>query len=157
MPQVGTRTGEAKLVRGWVSFLFFGPNGLRAGWGLIVFVIAVFVIAAALSLVLPLSVRSRDAQSFLGEVTLTVAVAAATAAMALIEHRSVWAYGLAGPHSRRRFVQGAVSGLILLSGLVGMLFATGHLEFTERLLNGTDILPYGLAAAGFFVVVALGE
>jgi membrane protease YdiL (CAAX protease family) len=91
------------------------------------------------------------------ETVFLVVVLAATWVMARIEGRSVIDYGLRDTHWLRRCIVGALWGLLLISGLVGLLRVTGLLAFDSLLLHGSTILIDALGLGYGFLVVGLTE
>src|SRR5690348_7614509 len=83
---------------------------------------------------------------------LLLAVLGSTAVIAIIEQRSVWSYGLRDPHSGRRFLGGALSGVVLTSMIIGCLIAMDRLAIEGRLLYGHNVVIYGMAWAATFVI-----
>lgn len=143
-----------------IAELFVGPQGLRAGWGILLFAAAFVAIAALLafiSLVALARALPGDLPLFLTEVVELVAVLGSTAIMARVERRSAWDYGLLDPRSRQRFLRGMVWGVALLSLLVVGLLASGQVELAWRHLSPAEIIEYGAAYAAGLFVVALAE
>src|SRR5271168_2757086 len=79
--------------------IFFGPNGLRAGWRLLIFIVLVFVLVASFVLIRTGGLQGfRDAQKHGAELTVTpflmgwveasafLLICAATLVMGKIEH-----------------------------------------------------------------------
>ncbi len=141
----------------------FGAEGLRAVWGILLFL----ALCEGLSYcVVGLLVPSRFAKVavvppsvvFLSEGTLLVCVALATWLMARIERRPVTDYGLRPQGALRNFCAGLAWGVALLSLLVLLLRSDGVLVFDARLLFGGTVLHYGLVwLAGFLLVGLLEE
>ena len=149
--------------------VFFGPDGLRAGWALALGyllleigddlrqrLVALTHPGPTLTLshgVATVSVLGslRDDGSFL------LMLLAVLALLALIERRRVSDYNLGGRHALRLALFGALSGALLLSLLVAVLALTHHLAFTGRLLFGPDVAYFALAWFAAFLVVALSE
>jgi hypothetical protein len=100
---------------------------------------------------------SRDAQIFWVEGKLMLVVLASTAAMAAIERRSFWSYGLGGPRALPRFSWGGVWGVALMSALAGCLIVGRQVAIEGRLLRGGDLLVYAAVYAAGFLVAAIAE
>jgi membrane protease YdiL (CAAX protease family) len=143
MAETGGATGMRRI--------FWGPNGLRAGWRLLIFLAILLptgYVAGALidSAMLRLHV---DFASPLGG-TFTMAIYAAalflvTSVMGRIEGRSFADYGL--PWRRafcRQFWQGAAISFVSLTALLMVLFLFGAFSFGSLALYGADIWKYGL-------------
>jgi membrane protease YdiL (CAAX protease family) len=148
------------------SPLFIGPDGLRAGWSLLIAVVlfsvlfpAVNTLAHKTHLVVshalvqsptPMPVLIAETIAFL--VTLLV-----TWIMSKIEHRPIAVYGLGGQHKLSRLLAGALWGVILLSLLVLILVKAGLLIIDGRLLFGADAIRYALAWTPSFLAVGFFE
>jgi membrane protease YdiL (CAAX protease family) len=152
------------------STVLYGPNGLRAGWSIVIYVA---VLAALLFLVglemhwigphLPASMRSTPGTGFhptiaiLSEASVLLALLLATAGMARLEHRRTADYGLIGFDRVRQFLIGLVCGFVFLSLLVGILVATHHLTLTQSHMSLAWSLRYAAAWALAFFLVGMTE
>jgi len=158
--------------------VFFGSDGLRAGWGLLLF-FALFLASAACSGALLRMVSNRihrhpptaAAQSrpaalaagmspksvFVGEGVTIFSVALATLVMAKVERRKISVYGFNRQSRLRNFSTGLACGVALLSLLIVLLRATGLLVFDARLLFGGSILRYGFVWVAGFMLVGIAE
>lgn len=150
------------------SNLFFGDEGLRAGWGLLFYIVllaALFFAAQHVAGLFPhtpapkssLPHEQSPAALLIGESIPFLLVAFASWVMSRIEHRSSGDYGLGGSHKLSRFLAGTGWGFVFLSLLVLTLKLTGLLVFDSRLLHGANILRYSLIWIVGFLVVALLE
>jgi membrane protease YdiL (CAAX protease family) len=145
--------------------LFFGDEGLRAFWGILLFVgirhvLRYCVYPLALALVPSAAPGAGDIlprETYVSEGAALLCVALATCVMALLERRPVAAYGFSRRHSLRYFAAGLASGVALLTLLVAILRATGLLVFDVRLLFGASVLRYGAIWLGGFFLVGLAE
>jgi membrane protease YdiL (CAAX protease family) len=149
-----------------LAWVFFGPHGLRAGWGAALFLL--FAGAASLLLILGLSALGLHQAQVLGDpdsargVAATsglaaFAFAAATGAMALIERRRLSAYGVGRRGLPLGAIEGALTGLLAMVVLAGVLAATGALRIDHISLPPAHAAVSGLAWAGAFVLLALAE
>ncbi len=152
------------------STVLYGPNGLRAGWSIVVYIA---VLIALLFLVrlelqwltphLPAGMRARPSSGFhpalaiLTEASALIAVLLATAGMARLENRYTADYGLAGVDRARQFLIGLVCGFIFLSLLVGILVATHHLTLTQSHMTMGRSLGYAAAWGLAFFLVGMTE
>lgn len=152
------------------STVLYGPNGLRAGWSIVVYIA---VLIALLFLVrlelqwltphLPAGMRASPGSGFhpalaiLSEASALIAVLLATAGMARLEHRYTADYGLAGVDRARQFLIGLVCGFIFLSLLVGILVATHHLTLTQSHMTMGRSLRYAAAWGLAFFLVGMTE
>ncbi|WP_163992943.1 CPBP family intramembrane glutamic endopeptidase [Pyxidicoccus caerfyrddinensis] len=143
-----------------------GPEGLRAGWGALLFLVLAGVLQIPVVIGLGLldvhqSDLVRDATSPRG-VALSVSlglfgVVVAMVLMARLERRTAAAYGLGLSRSLLRFTQGALVGLLLMSALAGLLVLSGALVLDGVALQGVAAWHAGLAWAGAYLLVALFE
>jgi len=143
--------------------LFFGSEGLRAGWGILLFLalreVLGDVLTPLLSALVPHTVggifHPRRLMAYEGLALLTIILA--TCAMARIERRPASAYGLGGRHRLTNFCAGLGWGVALLSLLVFSLRACGLLVFDARLLVGASALRYAAIWGVGFLLVGLFE
>jgi membrane protease YdiL (CAAX protease family) len=146
--------------------IFLGPDGLRAGWGLLIFIALFAVIAlivnvighklyphdreAAASAISPLMAFAIEGINFL-------AVLFITWIMSKIERRAVAVYGLGDSRKLAHFFAGLGWGLACLSLLIVTLLKTGFLVIDSRVLFGGNILRYGAIWLFMFLLVSLFE
>jgi hypothetical protein len=132
-----------------------GRTGLRAGWSIVMFALLVAGMVLARHVVLDalgpaLSVGPQDLQNtpslflIVQEGSLAILILAATFAMAKVEGRWIWNYGLASPHLVRNFATGAVGGMAIFSALIGVMTVGHYLEFDGNALVGVNAIGYGL-------------
>ena len=137
-----------------LHWVFVGAEGLRAGWGVLLFVL-LFIGFSFLSIqvfkhLLPPSHHSAVFPlrlAFISEGAQLVPLLLATAIMALIERRPLLAYGYQGTGKAVRFLSGLVWGFVALSALVLVLWKAGLLAFDGVQLHGTAIWKYALGWA----------
>jgi hypothetical protein len=161
-----------------VKWMFSGPQGLRAGWGLATFALLTSVISLALLVVTVVSVielRARGlpaprlsadlaalqsltpALILVFEGPVLAALVLATVIMARIERRPLATYGFGLDGLGARFFQGLLCGIALLSILIGALWLTGAIRFGAAApATGATVL-WGLKWAGCFLLVAAVE
>ncbi|HLJ19593.1 MAG TPA: type II CAAX endopeptidase family protein [Stellaceae bacterium] len=139
-----------------LAALFVGPQGLRPGWGILLFLVTGVAIYLLLLLVAPIDFAS-ELGLFMSEAMLLASVSAGTALMAWVEGRGVLSYGLSGPRAWPRFLWGSFWGAALLTLLVGALLASGHLAIERGFTAGADAIGYGITYAGVLLVVAFAE
>jgi membrane protease YdiL (CAAX protease family) len=145
-----------------LRWVFFGSDGIRAGWSALIFLVLIAIPAVILGLILKrLHIgRGGDLQpwrTLIAEGVSFAIIMGATAVMARIEGRSVWSYGLSMTRMGRLILAGLAGGFISLSLLVGALDATGYLMFDGMSLHGLSILGYGLVWLMAFVMVGCSE
>jgi uncharacterized protein len=165
---------------------FVGRYGLRAGWGIIIFTILTALLSTSFRVTalaatgnlnkvilirnvhdeannLLIRTSSANASSIMVDDTAinaalgVVGVLIAAWVLSIIEGRRIAAYGI----DRLRFnefVLGALSGMLLLSLLVGVLYARHYLVFDSHRLRGAKAIVYGvLWLIAYFFVGSLEE
>lgn len=149
-----------------LAYTFIGPNGLRAGWSVALFVVLTLLFGRLLSMVAhallhPPATGPHDPASpftaLIGETISVVVILLAAIVVARIEKRSVLDYNLRGPKKVLHFVAGAVVGFASLSALVGGLWAGGWLRFGPRALSGAGIAEFAAVWGGAFLLTGLFE
>jgi CAAX protease family protein len=148
---------------GLTSKVFFGQDGLRAGWSLLLYTAFGFMIWYPLGIVVVLVGGFREGsyspQSVaLGELVSFAAVYGAALAMARLERLPAGVYGLPlGLAFGKRFWQGIFLGLCEVSLLVGLIASFGGYSFGNLAVHGTGLLGWGLLWAAAFVLVGFSE
>ncbi|MGO8758190.1 MAG: type II CAAX prenyl endopeptidase Rce1 family protein [Terracidiphilus sp.] len=144
-------------------WIFAGPNGLRAGWSVLIFFVAMGLFtAAALFSFFRLHLLAPDRhftpeESIYGELVTLFGIVCGAAVVALIERRNILDFNLRGTHRSLNFLSGLVAGFAALSVLVGALAAGGWLSFGPVALSGASILRFGLLWGLAFVLVGFAE
>ena len=147
--------------------VFFGTDGLRAGWGLLIFIALNVVLVLCVRAVLHKLSPSAPSVAANTEIPLRAMLASEiipflvilmiTWIMSRIERRPNSAYGLGGAQPISRFFAGLASGVVCLSLLVLALWKTGWLVFDSRLLFGAAVWHYGALWLLGFLFVGLFE
>jgi membrane protease YdiL (CAAX protease family) len=147
--------------------VFFGDDGLRAGWSILLFaaLFAAFLFVAHLIAVKihpPTHKVSPDHTMsfvfmFLNEAVPLLGLGIVTWIMSKVEHRPIGVYGLGGNQKLPHFIAGLAWGIICLSPFILLLWKAGFLVFDSRLLFGRDIFLYGAQWLGLFFTVGLLE
>lgn len=154
----GVHTGVARV--------FLGAEGLRAGWGCLLFCILLFLLTYVgkplARLLLHGNSPKRGAalspsQLILGELLSVVMVVLATFLMSRLEGRRFLSFGLGGRASVARFAGGLVSGFAAISALVGILWWRGLLTLGSAHLGAPAALRYALLWGLGFLLVACFE
>ena len=148
-----------------LRWIFVGKSGIiRAGWGILLFIIIFLAVARGLSLLIrhffhpnfnPAVLTPRSGLLFEGLQLLMIVIA--TGVLALIERKSLFSYGYQGTARAVRFVSGLVWGFICISALVFVLWKSGFLAFDGQMLHGATILREAAAWAVVFLLVGLCE
>jgi membrane protease YdiL (CAAX protease family) len=143
--------------------IFIGPQGLRAGWRLLIFLAIVLVLGAGVSLFQARLIRRLGSgfsptNVIIGETLLFGVVLIATAIMGRFECRSLADYGLPVRQVlRKQFWTGALWGFVMVSIIVGLM-ATAHAYSPGGLaLPPMAVVKYGLLWALGFLLVGLFE
>lgn len=152
-----------------VTKIFMGPNGIRAGWRLTIFVIIVTVLLAGLTLAAAALNHGKSPQAqgqsqlrpefLLGNEAMPFFVVLLTAfAMSKMEGRRIADYGLP---SRRAFCgqfwQGLAIGFASISALLVALHLLGVFQFGSIGLHGVVLWRYALLWGLCFLFVGLFE
>jgi uncharacterized protein len=147
--------------------VFYGPNGIRAGWRVLIFVAIVAIVMTAL-IAMPI-VRNRlgllrsgapvtPALAILLELVYLLPVIVAAWIMTKIERRSFADYGL--PLNQafgKLFWQGLPIGFLLLSLLMGLISAGHGFSLTGVALSLPDAVKYGLMWGFAFLLTGFFE
>lgn len=150
-----------------IRWVFFGKDGLRAGWSVLLFMLFAAAISAlartALSHTVPSS-KSLMAGShempvsvtLIGEWVAFAVFALAAFLVSLVERRGFGRFGLGALSSRRivQFLVGAAWGLLALTLLVVVLHMTGVLAWNGVLLHGAETVKWG--ALWFLAFLGVG-
>jgi membrane protease YdiL (CAAX protease family) len=155
----------ADAPRSRLSWIFVGDDGLRAGWSIVLFSIFVALLTIGLVLIVralhlgsfAAGAGAKPAATILQEVLSLIAVGVAALLMSLIERRRFGRYNLAVPAPVPDFVKGLISGIAMLSILVGLLDLAGGIAFQGIALSGGAIVSYGVEWLIAFLLVALFE
>ncbi len=154
--------------------VFRGPNGIRAGWRVLIFLALVaatsLVIAIAFALVRLLSKGGAGAHAGIGVSGLTplglsisegllfLVPSIAALIMARIEHRKYGDYGLPARSAfRKDFWIGILVGFSSISGCLLGIFAFHGFHLTGLAIHGSTIASATAAWGATFVLVGLAE
>lgn len=143
-------------------WVILGPQGLRAGWSILLFIVLLYLLAFVVGTVfstiargaLHLQLEGETAGSaIVSEGSLVAALALTLFILSRIERRRFVDYYLAGPGVLARFCGGFVSGFAALSALVGVLYWGGWIRFGAAPHADSHLLVYaGLWSIGFLFV-----
>jgi membrane protease YdiL (CAAX protease family) len=146
-PQAVSVNSETRFLR----YVFLDGSGLRSGWSLLIFLgitflfMAIFGTAAFFFTTMVLHQKFGQfgaISSLVSECTQVLALLVAAAICAMIERRRILDYNLRGPHRLRRFLEGAIGGVLALTALIGVLYAGNWLHFGPVALSGAAIFTY---------------
>jgi len=171
-PLISTETSETgSHPPSFLKLIFVGPNGLRAGWRLLIFVVLVVVLLGGFLLIRNGGLQGfLEAQKHAGEITVTpllmfgsdaiafLLLCVAALIMGKIEHRKFSEYGLPLRQALGKDLWiGALSGFLAISGTLLILFLLHGFRITGFALHGTAILASVVAWGIAFLVVGLCE
>jgi uncharacterized protein len=165
LPQGGEPTAPARP--GAQHSVFFGPNGLRAGWRILIFVILVSVFQFAFDFNPPVRrmLRALQASGTITPFTVivteglnVVALVLAVAVMVRIERRSFADCGLPLSEAfRKLFWLGLPVGFLALTAQIGLIASLHGYLPGGLAITGGEIAGYGLLYAIGFLLVGLFE
>jgi membrane protease YdiL (CAAX protease family) len=146
---------------------FFGDDGLRAGWSLLLAFVLFVVLSRAFDLAIRrthiLPVTMRDQTGLLpGPMAIEEGVGVALICLtclltARIERRPFSRYGLSARRMVKDLLFGLVCGVICLSLLVGALYLAHGIAFDGVALHGAPLRSYAGKWALVFLLVGLFE
>ena len=143
---------------------FVGPQGIRSGWSMLIFIVILIVEILAtrvpvnhLLQALKLNPSLEAWSPVIAAGILALLVLVATAIMARIEGRPVLSYGFIDRRRLSRFLLGIVGGVAALSALVLALKMSGWLIFDGQALHGRTAWSYGLQWGLAFLLTAWFE
>jgi membrane protease YdiL (CAAX protease family) len=155
-----------------MHWVFLGPNGLRAGWAILLFAV-ILVATDFLAFWALQSTMHRMAQAagmvrgqnsampvglgFLQEILQASGMFVATFVMSRIERRPALAYGFQGKSRVLRFFSGLLLGFAAISAFVLVLWKAGFLSLDGQLLHGAALWKYAVGWGAVFILVAIFE
>lgn len=149
----------------FVTKIFIGTSGIRAGWRVAIFVGIVAALVAGMSLVTlsvthgkPPHPEFTPTLALLNEGFLFLIVLFATWVMSRLEHRKIADYGLPWKQAfRGRFWQGAVIGFAAITALLAGMRGLGVFYFGSISLHGAAIVKYAVLWGAAFLLVGFFE
>jgi uncharacterized protein len=156
---------QPEPLESFVTKAFIGPNGIRAGWRLVIFITSVCVLLAGFTMLTlalnhgkPPHPQFTPQSTLLSEGLLFFVVLFASWLMSKMEMRSIADYGL--PPRRAfggQFWQGAAIGFASITVLLASMRATGVFHFGALGLHGAGIWKYGALWGVAFLFVGFFE
>lgn len=150
-----------------VRSIFIGPEGLRAGWSLLLFILILAVLLQGMAFAGQKMHLLPQKGAPVGELPPSLGLLAeglpflmtviAAWIMSKIEKRPNSVYGLGGPRALPNFLAGLAWGVTCLSLLVFILWKTGLLVEDSRLLFGAGALRYAIIWLLVFLMVGFFE
>lgn len=157
-PTVATQPVSPEPASG-IGWVFIGPQGLRAGWSMLVFLLLfnpfgrgraagilrplVFTAMAYLGLI-GKNDEFTPQTVFLGELGALLALVIAVALVGVIERRRILDYNLRGSRRPQHFLFGILCGFAALSALAGGLVAGGWMHIDHGTVSGADVFKFAL-------------
>lgn len=148
--------------------IFRGPNGIRAGWRILIFLAIVATLFICMGVVLAIIFQKRGHIGALSQLTplglslsegaIFVFTSIAALIMARIEHRKYGEYGLPvrGAFGTKFWV-GVLAGFLAISGCLLAIFLLHGFRLTGFAIHGRTILTATLSWAVAFILVGLAE
>ena len=145
--------------------IFLGPNGIRAGWRAALYVAFFMLIELVLQSLIALNpfasvadlLRTPEAL-LIRELILIAGAVGAAQVMALIEGRTIGAYGIPWRGAfRARFWQGTVWGIAQLSAIMLLIAAWHGYSFGGLALGGSALIEFAVRWAAVFLAVGFAE
>ena len=151
--------------KGGIKGIFIGSKGLRAGWGILIFIAILVAEVFALRFVLSVIHHGHKAgtsamtpvATLTAEGVMAAIAVVATLLTALIERRSLVRLGFGLKNALPRLVQGLVVGVLAMAGLVGILSLCHAITFGGFALHGADMWRYGAEWGAAFLLVGVFE
>ncbi|MGH9748123.1 MAG: lysostaphin resistance A-like protein [Candidatus Acidiferrales bacterium] len=166
----GTPLAPASSGASGFRMVFLGPNGLRAGWRLLIFVVVFFLLGKGLNFTIrhipPLRdyLKAQNPAEFtpagliVREGLGVVLLVAACCVMTLIERRPFGAYGMPMKEALgKRFWQGVPLGFVMLSLLLAMMAALHGFSLDGVAVGGAAAWKYGAIYFFGFILVGIAE
>jgi membrane protease YdiL (CAAX protease family) len=145
--------------------IFIGPNGLRAGWRLLIFMAIVMAMSRVAQMIItrffPAALdptQMTPMRIIAPDLLFCFILALAASIMSKIEGRRMGQYGL--PKSEalgKNFRVGLLIGLLATSSTVLAIFALHGVRFTSAAIHGTAILTAAAAWGLAFLLAGLAE
>ena len=145
--------------------VLLGPQGLRPGWSVILFILLFALFSSVVGFVfvqlhlIDQKAHFTAAAALFGEAVPFLGMVGAAAIVALIERRrgNLLAFNLSGPRRLRLFLQGLAAGFLALSALIGTLAWGGWLHFGPLALSGAEIFKFAVLWGIAFLLVGCVE
>ena len=146
-----------------MSWIFLGPAGIRAGWGILLFCALWLVLFLGLQWVcLPLlhweTGRPMPPRAgIVVELCQFITALLATTILAMLEHRSVASYGFQGSSRILRLLSGMIWGFIAISLLVLSLCKLGYLQMMRAGQPANAVVSHAVAWGFVFLLAGWFE
>ncbi|MHB8216130.1 MAG: CPBP family intramembrane glutamic endopeptidase [Candidatus Sulfotelmatobacter sp.] len=152
--------------------IFRGPNGIRAGWRVLIFLSIVAALVGAVNLVIwlvlhfwlhrPPQIRTGSSLSptlaILSDGGILAFTSLAALIMARMEHRKWGQYGLPVRLAfRKDFWAGTLTGFLAISACLLVIFALHGFHLAGLAIHGSTIVTAVLSWSAAFIMVGLAE
>lgn len=160
--ETGKTTGRESAGRK----MFIGPNGLRAGWRLLIFMLMVVAMSAVARMIVAKFFNHLDINPakmtptiiIVPDALFCVLVSVSAWVMSKIEGRRFGEYGLPLKRAfRKELWLGAFMGLLATSGTILAILALGGAKMSGPAIHGANILTSAAAWGLAFLLSALAE
>jgi membrane protease YdiL (CAAX protease family) len=151
---------------GGLSWVFYGSDGLRAGWSVLIFLFLTVLFMVTLRTVAT-AIAQMAHYTMTGQFTAVTAmiielievlsILGAGAIIALIERRRILDYNLTGPWRFVHLLSGLAAGFAALSALVGAMAWGGWLHIGPVALSGTQIFTFAALWGVAFLLTGFFE
>ena len=140
--------------------IFLGPDGLRPGWRIFLYLgmgIVLFMLLSSLERLIPEHGAGWLWRSMFLQFVMVLSVLLPAYVMAAIEQRPFSSYGFPLRKEGAWFGLGVLWGILALSTLMLLLWLVGVFSFGSLSLHGPRILRFALFWGVFFLLVAVFE
>ena len=140
--------------------IFLGPDGLRPGWRIFLYLgmgIVLFMLLSSLERLIPEHGAGWLWRSMFLQFVMALSVLLPAYVMAAIEQRPFSSYGFPLRKVGAWFGLGVLWGILALSTLMLLLWLVGVFSFGSLSLHGPRILRFALFWGVFFLLVAVFE
>jgi membrane protease YdiL (CAAX protease family) len=152
---------SALTARQGIQVIFLGPEGLRPGWRIFLYVgmgVILFLVLASFERLIPSRGAGSLWQGMFIQVVLAISSVTPAFAMAKIEKRPFDAYGLAARYAGGKLLwSGLLWGILALSTLMLLLRFVGVFSYGSFALHGVRIVKFALFWGVFFLLVGVFE
>ncbi len=150
---------------GGIKGVFIGAKGLRAGWGILIFIAILAVLFVGLRFAMHAILHGHPLDPATMSPVPTVMLEGALAGIALVatlvtaavERRSLVRLGFGLKNAVPRLLQGLLVGVLAMAALVGLLDLSGAITLGGFALHGADMWRYGAEWGAAFLLVGVFE
>ncbi len=159
-PSPSLPPSSSPTVREWTHRFFIGPEGLRPGWRIFLYLgmaVVVFLVLSSFEHLIAEEGPGRLWRTMFLEAVLVVSCLLPAYVMAAFEKCPFASYGLPKRGLSARFAVGAVWGILALSLLMLLLWLAGVFSYGSLSLAGWRIVKFALFWGVFFFLVGIFE